>query len=88
MCIGFLDLILTAVLHANGMIVELNPIMKVLIERSEWLFVGVKALTLFAAWYALTSYSKVNLAFVRKASLTGAGIYLTIWTTWFIFGRP
>jgi len=88
MGIGFLDLLVTAVLHANGLIVELNPLMKVFIEKSEWLFVAVKAATLVAAWYVMVSYAKVNLAFVRKASLTGSIIYVTIWTAWFTFGTP
>ena len=88
MAIGFVDLFVTAVLHANGMIVELNPLMKIFIEKSEWLFGIVKAGTLVAAWVALTSYSKVNLDFVRKASLTGSAIYISVWTAWFTLGRP
>lgn len=86
MAIGFVDLVLTAVLHANGMIQELNPFMKVFIERSEWLFAGVKAVTLVAAWIALVSYAKVNLTFVRQASLAGAGLYMSIWVIWFLVG--
>ncbi|MFW5697740.1 MAG: DUF5658 family protein [Fimbriimonadaceae bacterium] len=82
--IGFLDLVVTAVLHAQGLIVELNPIMRPLIERSEWLFALVKAATLVAAWAALVWYAPRNLDFVKKASLYGAGAYVFIWTTWFI----
>ena len=54
--IGFVDLLMTAVLHANGMIVELNPLMRPLIEESEWLFAFVKSMTLIAAWCALAWY--------------------------------
>ncbi len=82
--IGFVDLAMTAWLHARGQIVELNPLMRPLIERSEWLFAGVKALTLLAAWAALWWYSKQNLSFVRKACLYGCTAYLTIWCAWFI----
>ena len=82
--IGFTDLLVTAILHAHGLIVEMNPLMKVLIERSEWLFAFVKALTLVAGWMALHWYAKVNLDFVRKASLYGAGTYVTVWALWFV----
>jgi hypothetical protein len=83
MVIGFVDLVVTAVLHANGLIVELNPIMKFFIERSEWLFALVKGLTLIAAWWALRWYSDHNLPFVRKAALWGSAAYAFVWTTWF-----
>lgn len=88
MAIGFLDLVMTAVLHAFGLIVELNPVMKVFIERSEWLFVLVKGSTLAAAWFAMVAYSRVNLDFVRRAALTGSIVYLTVWTVWFFCGKP
>ncbi len=81
--IGFLDLIVTAVLHANGSIVELNPLMRPLIERSEWLFAFVKSLTLFTAWFVLAWYAKQNLGFVRKTCIVGAAAYFAIWCAWF-----
>lgn len=81
--IGFADLFATAMLHSQGKIVELNPIMKPLIEQSEWLFGGVKALTLIAAWIVMARYAKHNLEFVRKACVVGASAYLIIWTSWF-----
>lgn len=84
MAIGFLDLFVTAVLHANGAIVELNPIMRPLIERSEWLFAIVKSITLFAAWFALAWYAKQNLGFVRKTCIVGAAAYFAIWCVWFL----
>lgn len=86
--IGFVDLIVTAVLHANGMIRELNPFMKYFIEQSEWLFALVKGLTLLSAWIALVAYAKVNLPFVRKAAWIGAGVYVLIWTVWFFSTPP
>lgn len=86
MTIGFVDLITTAVLHSQHKIVELNPIMRPLIESSEWLFAGVKALSLILAWVMMARYAKSNLNFVRKAALVGAGTYLLIWTVWFIGG--
>lgn len=84
--IGFLDLVATAVLHANGLIIELNPLMKPFIERSEWLFVLVKGTTLILAWSVMVYYAKYNLDFVRKASFAGAAAYSAIWTIWFIAG--
>ena len=55
LAIGFFDLIVTAVLHANGMITELNPLMKPLLEQGEWLFAIVKSFTLIAAPAAVSS---------------------------------
>lgn len=81
--IGFLDLFVTAVLHANGAIVELNPLMRPLIEQSEWLFATVKATTLFAAWVVLAWYAKQNLSFVRKTCCISAAAYFAIWCCWF-----
>lgn len=83
MGIGFLDLVMTAVLHAHGLIVELNPLMRPLIEHSEWTFSAVKAGTLFAAWGVMAWYGQTNRAFVRRACLWGAAVYLTVWTLWF-----
>jgi len=81
--IGFVDLIATAVLHSQGKIVELNPLMKPFIEHSEWLFSAVKAATLIAAWIVMARYAKHNLDFVRKACAVGAIAYMVIWTSWF-----
>ncbi len=86
MAIGFVDLVATAVLHHHGLIVELNPLMKPLIERDEWLFVLVKGMTLVGAWAAMAAYARVNRDFVRKAALAGAGVYTLVWTVWFIVG--
>lgn len=83
MAIGFIDLVMTAVLHSKGLIVELNPLMRPLIETSEWLFAAVKAGTLVFAWAALAWYAQHNLAFVRRWSAIGVVSYVTIWTVWF-----
>lgn len=82
--IGFVDLVMTAWLHAQGRIVELNPVMRPLIERSEWLFAVVKGATLVATWMVLVWYARQNLNFVRKACLYGCTAYITIWCAWFI----
>jgi hypothetical protein len=84
LAIGFFDLLLTAVLHANGLIVELNPLMRPLIEQSEWLFALVKTSTLVAAWCALAWYAKHNLRFVRQVCLLGSAVYLVVWSAWFL----
>ncbi|MBS1720103.1 MAG: hypothetical protein JST35_06635 [Armatimonadetes bacterium] len=84
--IGVVDLIVTAVLHAKGLIVELNPLMRVFIERSEWLFCLVKGATLVGAWLAMRWYAKKDIRFVNRLSWVGAVAYLAIWTAWFIHG--
>lgn len=84
LAIGLLDLIVTAVLHAHGLIVELNPLMRPLIEESEWLFAAVKGLTLAIAWAAMVYYAQINKDFVRKACLVGSAAYVVIWMSWFL----
>ena len=82
--IGFTDLVLTAWLHAQGLIVELNPIMRGFIDHGEWLFILVKGGTLALAWYTMANYAKTNRAFVRKVCLTGSAEYLFVWIAWFV----
>ncbi len=82
--IGFVDLMLTAFLHANGLITEMNPLMRPLIEQSEWLFAVVKSCTLVAAWCALAWYAKQNIEFVRRVCLLSSALYLIIWSGWFL----
>ena len=84
LAIGFIDLVATAVLHQRGLIQEMNPIMRVFIDRSEWLFAAVKGGTLIASWYVMARYAKTNLQFVRKACLLGSGCYVALWISWFI----
>lgn len=84
MTIGFVDLAVTAWLHAQGQIVELNPLMRPLIEESEWLFGVVKAATLLGAWFVMASYARVNLQFVRRAAIWGSIVYALVWTIWFV----
>lgn len=81
--IGFVDLISTAVLHQRGLIQEMNPVMRVFIERSEWLFVLVKGGTLVASWYVLARYARTNLQFVRTACIAGSCCYVGLWLVWF-----
>jgi len=85
--IGLVDLIVTAVLHRQGLIVELNPLMAFFITRSEWLFAFVKGLTLGAAWMALAWYAKTDKKFVSRASLAGSVAYVGIWCFWFFGAR-
>jgi hypothetical protein len=83
MTIGLVDLVSTAVLHSKGMIVELNPLMRVFILQSEWLFAFVKGLTIGIAWATLAWYAKQNKDFVNKACTVGSAMYVLIWCTWF-----
>ena len=85
--IGVLDLVSTAVLHAKGLIVEMNPIMRFFIQQSEWLFAFVKGLTIGAAWVTLAWYAKQNKEFVAKACALGSYAYVTLWLGWFIAAR-
>ncbi|MFM9874616.1 MAG: DUF5658 family protein [Fimbriimonadaceae bacterium] len=84
--IGFIDLLVTAVLHQRGLIVELNPLMKPIIERSELLFVVVKGMTLLLAWAVMVRFYETHQNFVRKVSFAGALAYCGIWLVWFIAG--
>lgn len=84
MGIGFIDLLATAILHANGAVVEMNPLMRPLIEHSEWLFASVKAGTLLVAWGVMAWYARQNLDFVRKTCFFGAGFYVFVWCIWFL----
>lgn len=85
--IGILDMVSTAWLHSHGLIVEMNPVMKVLIERGEWLFILVKGGTLFLAWLLMVQYSRDHLQLVRISCLLGSAVYGTIWLSWFLIGR-
>jgi len=87
MFIGFADLLATAIMHEMGMITELNPLMKPLIEQSELLFSAVKAMTLILAWWMMARHAQKNLAFVRRAALAGSFTYLFVWVTWFLVGH-
>jgi len=82
--IGFTDLVVTAVLHSQGLIHELNPIMRFFIERSEWLFAAVKAATLVAGYVALVRYWKANPEFVHSCSKWGSAAYVVVWLGWFL----
>lgn len=81
--IGFLDLVVTFILHARGLVVELNPLMRPLIERSEWLFAAVKGATLVWAWLVMAWYARYNREFVRHASLAASVVYVVVWCGWF-----
>lgn len=84
--IGLVDLIVTAVLHSQGRIQELNPLMKPLIEQSEWLFAFVKGMTLVVAAIGLVWYGRQNREFVRKACILGSFAYLMVFAVWFVKG--
>ena len=82
--IGLVDLVATALLHSKGLIVEMNPLMRGIIDRSEWLFVVVKGMTLLAGWVVFAHYARTNVRFVRRACLLGSAAYLTVWLAWFL----
>lgn len=86
LAIGFVDLVSTAILYSEGLITEVNPIMRVFIDRSTFLFIIVKGLTLAAGWYVLQRYASKNLDFVRKACLGGSFAYVALWVILFFRG--
>lgn len=77
--IGVLDLASTVILYMLGLIVELNPIMRPLLETSPALFTAVKMATLIAAYIVLQMYRSVDESFVKKASLYGTVAYVSVW---------
>lgn len=87
MAIGLLDLLSTALLHRAGMIVEVNPIMRFFIVKSEWLFAFAKGITLGAAWGAMAWYARTDLRFVTRACLIGSAVYVGVWCVWFFGAR-
>jgi hypothetical protein len=84
--VAALDLLSTAVLHSLGFITELNPLMRPLIERSEWLFAAVKGATIVGLYLVMRWYGVANRRFVRLASLGGVVAYVCIWSVWFASG--
>lgn len=85
--IGLVDLLSTAFLHRAGLIVELNPIMRPFITRSEWLFAFVKGLTLGGAWGAMAWYARHDRPFVHRAALVASAAYVALWCGWFFGAR-
>lgn len=84
LAIGFVDLVTTALLHANGLIVEKNPLMKPIIETSEWLFAFVKGATLVVGYLVISKYFQTHLRFIRKVCQIGSLAYLGLWVVWFV----
>lgn len=87
MTIGLADLISTVVLHQLGLIVELNPIMRPLLDRSVLLFTLAKLATLLAAYLTLQLYRARDEQFCRLAARWGAVAYAGVWLTWFTVGN-
>lgn len=82
LAIGLTDLVVTALLHSQGRIEELNPLMAPLLVGGEVRFVLVKMATLAAAWFLLVRTAKTDLKGVRRACLGGSAAYLaTLWLT-------
>jgi hypothetical protein len=77
--LALLDLGSTLWWHSRGMMTEFNPLMRPLLEKSEWLFSGVKLLTLAALAAAVLSHARKNLSFCRRACALGAVAYASIW---------
>lgn len=82
MAVGLSDLVLTAVLYEAGLIVELNPLMRPLIQSSTLLFVAVKLATLVVAYVGLQVYGRIEPIFVRRAAWIGTFAYVALWIGW------
>jgi hypothetical protein len=85
--IGLADLCSTAWLNHQHLIFEMNPLMRILLNQGEWLFVIVKGATLLVTWIALARYAKENLPFVRKVCLAGSALYVGLWCAIVAFGN-
>ncbi len=86
LAIGLLDLIATAILHAQGQIQELNPLMAPVLGQSETKFVLVKGATLVFAWILLVRYARHDLKQVRRACLWGTAAYISMLSLAFFAG--
>lgn len=87
MLVGIIDLISTAFLYSQGLIEELNPLMRPLLEHHPLTFVMFKAATLIAAYIALQWYRQTDEKFVVKVSAYGGAAYLTIWVSWVLIAH-
>ncbi|MER3413143.1 MAG: hypothetical protein C4341_02675 [Armatimonadota bacterium] len=87
MALGLADLASTVVLYRLGLIVELNPVMRPLLERSLVLFTVVKLLSLAAAFVTLQLYRARDEDFCRVAAKWGAIAYAAVWLVWFTVGN-
>lgn len=87
MALGLADLVSTVVLHQLGLIVELNPIMRPLLERSTSLFVLAKVATLAGAYITLQLYRARDEEFCRMAARWGTITYAAVWLVWFTIGN-
>ncbi|RYG26257.1 hypothetical protein EON82_04040 [bacterium] len=76
LAIGLADLVATALLHRQGLIEELNPLMAPLLGGDQMRFVAVKMATLLAAWLLLARTARTDLKGVRRACLGGSAAYL------------
>ena len=85
--IGIVDLISTAWLHAQGMIVELNPLMRASLAYGEWFFVIVKGTTLLALWIVMVLHAQKDVKFVHNVCRVGAAAYVGLWVVWFLIGQ-
>lgn len=85
--IGMFDMITTAWLHAHGMIIELNPLMRTALAYGEGYFVLIKGLTLAALWIVMVHHSQKDLRFVSRACTVGAFAYVGLWCVWFFSAR-
>ena len=82
LAIGLTDLVVTALLHAQGRIDEMNPLMAPFLTGSGERFVLIKGATLVAAWVLLVRTAQTDLKGVRRACLCGSAAYLaTLWLT-------
>jgi hypothetical protein len=87
MAVGVIDLLSTVILYCMGLVVELNPLMRPLLEASPWLFSIVKLATLFVAYVAMQAYRKHDETFVRRAALGGATAYIIVWSACTLAGH-
>lgn len=84
--IALVDLVVTAFLYQTGWIVELNPLMRPLLEHSTWVFALVKFSIVAVAYFVLQWYRRIDEEFVNRIATAGSLAYIALWTTWFLSG--
>lgn len=67
--------------------VELNPLMRPLLNVGPWQFSAVKIAGLLLLWIVIRAHFDKNERFCRAACATGAALYGGIWTVWAIVGN-
>lgn len=81
------DMVTTLYWSASGRMVELNPLMRPLLETSPAAFAIAKLATVAALLAAVAVSYQGREQFCRTATAWGAGAYALIWSAWTALGN-